>query len=90
MAKPDPELLPTSRPRCPNCQMRMMTVDVSPGPEGFERRTFECRRCGEKDARMMACDPLKSDAVGWLSGELARKSETHDVHEERMIPKPAK
>jgi hypothetical protein len=70
--------------------MRMRTVDVSPGPEGFERRTFECRRCGEKVSRILACDPLKSDAVGWLSGELARDLETHDVHEERMIPKPAK
>jgi hypothetical protein len=70
--------------------MRMMTVDVSPGPDGFEHRTFECRRCGKKDAGMMACDPLKSDAVGWLSGELARDSETHDVHQERTIPKPAK
>ena len=70
--------------------MRMMTVDVSPGPDGFEHRTFECRRCGKKDTGMMACDPLKPDAVGWLSGELARDSETHDVHQERTIPKPAK
>src|SRR6478736_2675490 len=35
-ARPDPELLPRHRPRCPNCQMRMIPVAVSSGPEGFE------------------------------------------------------
>jgi hypothetical protein len=50
----------------------MMTTDVEAGPEGFERRTFECRRCGGKETRMVACDPMKSNAIGWLSGELGR------------------
>jgi hypothetical protein len=35
---------------------------------------------------MMACDPLKSGVVGWLSGELARDQATHEVHEARMVP----
>jgi hypothetical protein len=69
MIKPDPELLPI-RPRCPKCKNRIVTVDVAAGPEGFERRSFECRRCGCKETKMIACDPMKSDAVGWLSGEL--------------------
>jgi hypothetical protein len=68
--KSDPELLPIHRPRCPGCQMRMMSADVSSGPEGFERRTFECRKCGHTEIRIIACDPLRSDAVGWTASEL--------------------
>jgi hypothetical protein len=67
--KSDPELLPIHRPRCPNCQMRMATAAVAAGPEGRERRTFECR-CGHSETRLVATDPLKSDAVGWTAGEL--------------------
>jgi hypothetical protein len=70
--KPDPELLPIGRPRCPKCAMRMLTANVQPGPEGFEHRTFECLRCGHSDKKVIACDPLKSGAVGWLAGELGR------------------
>jgi hypothetical protein len=35
-------------------------------------------------------DPLNSDAMGWLSGELGRGSITHEIHDGKMIPKPAK
>ena len=68
--RPDPELLPIHRPRCPDCQTRMITVAIAPGPEGFEQRTFECRRCGHSEAVILASDPLKSDAAGWIVGEL--------------------
>jgi hypothetical protein len=70
--KPDPELLPIHRPRCPKCQMRMITAAVADGPEGFERRTFKCMKCAHTDDQLLVSDPLKSDAVGWLSGELGR------------------
>ena len=70
LAKPDPELLPIHRPRCPDCQTRMITVAIASGPEGFERRTYECRKCGHAETGIVACDPLKSDAVGWIAGEL--------------------
>jgi len=68
----------------------LMTTNVSPGPEGFERRTFECLKCNHTEIRVIACDPLRSDAVGWLSGEPGRDAVTHEVHDGRMIPKPTK
>jgi hypothetical protein len=74
MPKPDPELLPIHRPRCPDCQMRMITADISSGPEGFEHRTFECSRCGHAETRVMASDSRQPDATGWTSGELPRLS----------------
>ena len=70
--KPDPELLQVHRPLCPKCQKRMTTTAVSDGPEGFERRRFECLKCTVTEIRMLACDPIKSDALRWLSGELRR------------------
>jgi hypothetical protein len=70
--KPDPELLPIHRPRCPKCEMRMRTARVSDGPKGFENRVFECAKCGHTETRAFASDPLNSDALGWLSGELGR------------------
>jgi hypothetical protein len=70
--RPDPELLPIHRPRCPDCQTRMITIAIAAGPEGFERRTFECRKCGHVETGMVASDPLKSDAAGWTASELRR------------------
>jgi len=71
MRKPDPELSPIQRPRCPKCQTRMKTASVSHGPIGFEKRAFACPKCGQSETRMLA-DPLETDALRWLSGELSR------------------
>lgn len=88
MSKPDPELLPIQRPPCPKCQTRMVLTDSSPGPEGSDRHRFECRKCDHSETQMVASDPLKSDAVGWLHGELGRDDAvTHEVQEGRLIPK---
>jgi transcription elongation factor Elf1 len=71
MPKPDPELLPIQRPRCPRCQMRMMSTKVDAETDGFEYRTFECRKCGHSEVRRMAVDPLASlPVVAWTKGEL--------------------
>jgi hypothetical protein len=71
-SKPDPELLPIHRPRCPVCQTRMMTVAVaiSEGQAGFEHRTFECSKCGHTETRLLQSDSLQSGAAGWVNGEL--------------------
>jgi hypothetical protein len=48
----------------------MMLERVSPGPIGFEQRLFECPRCDQVEISVIASDPFKSDAAGWLAGEL--------------------
>jgi hypothetical protein len=53
----------------PKCQKRMRTTAVSDGPEGFERRRFDCLKCTVTEIRMLASDPIKSGAMRWLSGE---------------------
>jgi hypothetical protein len=68
--KPDAELLPILRPRCPNCQTRMVTAAVSDGPEEFEHRTFKCLKCAHTDRLVLTSDPLKSNATGWINSEL--------------------
>jgi Zn finger protein HypA/HybF involved in hydrogenase expression len=58
------------RPRCPRCQTRMMLERISSGPIGFEQRLFECPKCDQVEINVIASDPLKSSAAGWLVGEL--------------------
>jgi tRNA(Ile2) C34 agmatinyltransferase TiaS len=76
MAKSEPELLPTHRPRCPECTTRMITASVENATrKGFENRTFECLKCGNRETKTMAADPVTSGvAKGWLSGELGQSS----------------
>jgi hypothetical protein len=50
----------------------MTAIDFAAGPEGFESHTYECPRCGLRDVKIIACDPLKYDAVGWEFGKLSR------------------
>jgi hypothetical protein len=58
------------RPMCPVCKHRMGLARISPGKRGFEERTFECSTCGRTDKISVPVDPMRSDAVGWLAGEL--------------------
>jgi len=40
-----PQLLPTERPCCPTCRIRMDLQRIDPGIRGFENRVFECGKC---------------------------------------------
>jgi len=66
--KSDPELLPVHRPRCPSCQTRMIMAEVSPGPEGFERCTYQCSKCSCTEIRVEVCNSFNPGAVGWATG----------------------
>jgi DNA-directed RNA polymerase subunit RPC12/RpoP len=66
----DPSLLPIERPRCPECQGRMMLAHIEPGPAHSDLRTFECPKCGHVH-KMLVEDPLKSANTGWTAGGLA-------------------
>jgi hypothetical protein len=37
---------------------------------GSDYRRFECQRCGRIHRVVVSNDPLASDMVGWLAGEL--------------------
>jgi hypothetical protein len=63
-------LLAIQRLRCPKCQRRMMLARTSPGPTGFDLRTFDCSKCDYAEHIAIASDPMKSGNVGWLVGEL--------------------
>jgi hypothetical protein len=60
------------RPLCPACQTRTMLARITPGPSGFDIRTFECPACGTAHQRVVELvDPMKSfETAGWLRGEL--------------------
>ena len=60
------------RPRCPACvQARMLLSKIEPGPSGFDRRTFKCRKCGHVHMMVISSDPIKSEVIGqpfWAPG----------------------
>ena len=70
MISPQQFLTDIVRARCSRCQTRMMLERVSTGPIGFEQRLFECPKCDQVEISVIASDPIKSDATGWLAGEL--------------------
>jgi hypothetical protein len=65
----EPSLFPIERPRCPNCQGRMMLARIELGPNGSDLRTFECPKC-EQILKTVVEDPLKSANAGWTGGGL--------------------
>jgi hypothetical protein len=50
----------------------MMLARITPGPSGFDIRTFECTACNQIHQRVVGLiDPIKSnETAGWLRGEL--------------------
>jgi hypothetical protein len=47
----------------------MMLARISP-TGNIEKHWFECPKCDEVVTKAFVTDPMKSDAVGWLKGEL--------------------
>ena len=60
------------QPLCPACQTRTMLARITPGPAGFDIRTFECPACDHIHQRVVELiDPMKSkETAAWLAGEL--------------------
>jgi hypothetical protein len=60
------------RPPCPACQTTTMLARITPGPAGFDIRTFECPACDHVHQCVVELiDPMKSkETAGWLAGEL--------------------
>jgi Zn ribbon nucleic-acid-binding protein len=64
------------RPLCPKCKTKTMLARITPGPSGFEVRTFECPACDHIDQVVIElADPMKAPEVaGWFQGELRAPS----------------
>jgi len=59
------------RPSCPKCrQNRMLLSKLQAGPSGFDYRTFECQKCGRVETTAVSNDPMTTNMLGWLAGEL--------------------
>jgi hypothetical protein len=60
------------RPPCPRCKASTLPVRTTPGPSGFDIRTYECIACEHVHQRVVELvDPIKSRKIaGWFEGEL--------------------
>jgi hypothetical protein len=58
------------RPRCPNCQNRMLLSKLAMAPSGVDYRTFECQKCGRVNTVEVSRDPMTPEMRGWLAGGL--------------------
>ena len=65
-----PQLLPTERPPCPTCRIRMDLQRIDPGIRGFENRVFECGRCYAMKAVPAAIDRMNSPSAKWTESRL--------------------
>jgi hypothetical protein len=65
-------MFPRSRPLCPKCETTTMLARITPGPSGFDIRTFECPACYHVHQLVAEpIDPITSaKANGWLNGQL--------------------
>ena len=59
-----------ARPRCPQCQAPVVAQRGFSGRSGFEHWTLKCATCGQIHEARVQTDPMKSEAIGWLSGNL--------------------
>ena len=85
-----------NRSACPKCHTKMTLARVTPGPIGYEHQYFECRGCDYDENVVVALDPTNPNTLGWLAGELGApvtvvrgNAISHEIHDGRMISKPA-
>jgi hypothetical protein len=57
---------PTRR-RCKRCNARAVVARISAGPVGFEHRIFGCAICNYAEEVVLAVDPRRAGAIGWLA-----------------------
>jgi len=57
-------------PRCLGCFRKMKLVQVNSASKDTEVRTYHCWKCDQTKQVASPKDPLASDAVRWLAGEL--------------------
>ena len=55
---------------CLKCQGPMVLARIMPGGLNFDLRTFECAKCDHVEKIMITTDPMMTDTLGWLLGEL--------------------
>jgi hypothetical protein len=56
-----------SRRRCKKCNTRAVVAQISAGPIGFEHRIFDCTICNYAEEVVLAVDPRRTGAIGWLA-----------------------
>jgi uncharacterized Zn finger protein len=56
--------------RCLQCEAPAVVQRATPGRSGYEHWTLRCTKCGKIHQTQVQTDPMKSAAVGWLSGDL--------------------
>jgi hypothetical protein len=52
------------------CQGSMTLLCIGPARVNFDARTFECVRCSHVEEILVETDPMQSDVLGWLFGDL--------------------
>jgi hypothetical protein len=48
----------------------MTLLRIRPGRLNFDARTFECVKCSHVEKILVATDPMQSDLLGWIFGDL--------------------
>jgi hypothetical protein len=55
---------------CKMCAAAMVSARITPARLGINARTFECPQCDHVEKVLEAADPIQSNVLGWLFGEL--------------------
>ena len=55
---------------CQLCAAEMVSARLTPARLGINARTFECPQCSHVEKVLEAADPIQSNVIGWLFGEL--------------------